>query len=169
MIILSSKLEEIRSDLEQFIVDKEIDEQKVSTYSEIIEVAHNEKLAWALSSKLEPLKSIQIYSSYKLIYESLLSAKERLLAAKKRGENPTTAELLLPYFQELILFTKMLEVELSNENKDSDFNKIEYKADSLRSYGISSRILSPAEKVNGRFYRDIQKTAIGAINPEAYE
>lgn len=169
MTIISSKLEKIRSDLEQFIVDKEIDEQKVSTYSEIIEVAHDEKLAWALSSKLEPLKSIQIYGSYKLIYESLLSARERLLAAKKRGENPTTAELLLPYFQKLILFTKILEGELSNENKDSNFNKIEYQANNLRSDAILSGILSNAEKVDIGLYRKIQKTAIDTTNLEAEE
>ena len=53
----------------------------------------------------------------------------------------------------------MLEKELSVGNKAGDFNKIEYMADSLRSYGISLKIVSPTEKVDGRIYRNIRKTA----------
>lgn len=159
MATLSSKLNDIRSDLEQFAISKKIDVRKVSNYSEIIEIAHDKKLDWALSDKFDPLKSIQIYRSYKLIYESLLSARGLLLASEKRGKSYEITKILLPYFQKLIIFTKMLEKELSVGNKAGDFNKIEYMADSLRSYGISLKIVSPTEKVDGRIYRNIRKTA----------
>jgi len=165
---LSVTLEQIRADLEQFIVDKVIDEKRVSYYSEFVESAHKQKLAWALSNKFEPIKSIQIYDAYKLIYDSLFDTKLALLEAKKRGENPTTAERLLPYFQSLVLFTKRLEAELEEGKSRANFNDIEDKVKTLRSEAIFSGILKEDKKIDSKIYKQLQETAISAIDLDSY-
>lgn len=166
VMVLSERLDEVRNDLERFIADKDIDAKRVSEYSEIIETAHEEKLAWALSQKFEPVKSLQIYDSYKLIYDSLSNIKILLLDAKRRHENPTTAEIILPYINKLTLFTKKLEVELKIEENNIDFNSIEDKTDTLRKEAILKNIIKAVEEVDYKFYKQIHETALEAIKSD---
>ncbi|PIT85111.1 hypothetical protein COU36_05125, partial [Candidatus Micrarchaeota archaeon CG10_big_fil_rev_8_21_14_0_10_59_7] len=118
---LSQHVEEVRSDLEAFISTREIDIEKVEKYDRYIELSHNKKVEWALSTKFEPINSLRVYIGYKLIHDSLKNSQIKLKEAKSRGENPTTAEKLQPYFSELVLFTKIFEKELEKDQTEINF------------------------------------------------
>lgn len=162
-MLVSEGLDRIRTDLEKFIANKDIEEEKVKNYSEIIETAYKEKAAWALSQKFEPIKSLDIYDSYKLVYDFLCKMQTLLLDAKKRHENPTTAEKILPYINKLTLFTKMLETELHDEEKDIDFGYFENQAKVLREEAKFNELIESVEKVNINFYKLIHETALNTI------
>lgn len=153
----------VRSDLELFISSKEIDEAKVENYTRFIEILYKKKLEWALSERFEAKNSIKIYGAYRLLYDSLVGSRILLTEAQRRGENPTTAEKLFPYFSKLVIFSKILETELIKNNEMS-FSNIENRTIDLSKEAEALGIMFGAAGTNRAVLEKIQATITEAIN-----
>jgi len=159
---LSVDFELVRKDLESFISTGQIDEDKVEYYDKYIEAAHKKKLEWALSERFEPVNAVRIYGAYRLLHDSIVGGQIRLKEAKRRGENPITAELLQPYFSRLVVFTKLLEMELSKEN-DIRFGSIERYTRELSDNAEKLGLLFRHKEGNKEIYDKIQSAVFESI------
>ncbi|MFA5930325.1 MAG: hypothetical protein WC861_05570 [Candidatus Micrarchaeia archaeon] len=162
MVTVHSCVEDVRKDLEDFIASGQIDEEKVENYKKHIEFAHQKKMEWALSERFEPINSIRVYGAYRLIYDSIMGGQFQLKEAKKRGENPITAERLAPYFSQLVVYTKLLEAELTKD-KEIRFGLIERYTRELTTNAESQGLIYRKNGANKEIYDKIQSTVFETI------
>ena len=98
---LLNSIKSIQGMLQGFISSKRIDTDNMASIDASLQAINSYKQSFAKSKK-DNFEIVKVFGGLNVIENFLKVAKLRLYDAKKRGENPTTAERLLEYNQELI-------------------------------------------------------------------